>query len=124
MLAQKYREELRIKTPTVEQQVQFLSGGNQQKVVISKVLSTNPRVILMDEPTRGIDVGAKAEIFRLMRELANSGVSIIMFSSELPEVLKMSDRILVMYNGSVIRELDPSATSQDQVLLVALGEKS
>ena len=88
------------------------------------MLSTNPKVLLMDEPTRGIDVGAKAEIFRLMRELADSGVSIIMFSSELPEVLKMSDRVLVMYNGSVVKELDPIKTTQDQVLLYAIGEKS
>jgi ABC-type sugar transport system ATPase subunit len=123
-LAQKYVKNFNIKTPGIEQQVQFISGGNQQKIVISKVLSTNPKVLLMDEPTRGIDVGAKAEIFRLMQELADSGVSIIMFSSELPEVLKMSNRILVMYKGSVVKELDPVKTTQDQVLLYAIGEKS
>jgi len=121
-LAHRYVKELGIKTPSIEQQVQFLSGGNQQKVVISKVLSTNPKVLLMDEPTRGIDVGAKSEIFRIMRELSDTGVAIIMFSSELPEVLKMSDRILVMHDGAIVKELDPSTATQDQVLRYAIGE--
>ena len=121
-LAERYVTKLSIKTPSIEQQVQFLSGGNQQKVVISKVLSTNPKVLLMDEPTRGIDVGAKSEIFRIMRELANLGVAVMMFSSELPEVLKMSDRILIMHNGTIVKELDPSSATQDQVLLYAIGE--
>jgi ribose transport system ATP-binding protein len=122
-LAHRYVKELSIKTPSIEQQVQFLSGGNQQKVVISKVLSTNPKVLLMDEPTRGIDVGAKSEIFRIMRELSERDVAIIMFSSELQEVLKMSDRILVMHDGMIVKELDPSLATQDQVLRYAIGEE-
>jgi ribose transport system ATP-binding protein len=121
-LAKKYVKELNIKTPSIEQQVQFLSGGNQQKVVISKVLSTNPKVLLMDEPTRGIDVGAKSEIFRIMRALTNGGVAVMMFSSELQEVLKISDRVLIMHNGTIVKEFDPSSSTQDQVLLYAIGE--
>jgi ABC-type sugar transport system ATPase subunit len=123
LLAHRYVKELGIKTPSIEQKVQYLSGGNQQKVVISKVLSTDPKVLLMDEPTRGIDVGAKSEIFRIMRELSHTGVAIIMFSSELPEVIKMSDRILVMHAGKIVKELDPSTATQDQVLRYAIGEK-
>lgn len=96
-----YVKLLQIRTPSLDQQVVNLSGGNQQKVVISKWLMLQPRILIMDEPTRGIDVGAKAEIYRLMNQLVESGVSIIMISSELPEVLAMSDRIVCMSHGRV-----------------------
>ena len=99
-----------------------ISGGMKQRVALARVLILKPQVLLMDEPTRGIDVGAKSEIFRIMRELCNTGVAIIMFSSELPEVLKMSDRILVMHDGTIVKELDPSTATQDQVLRYAIGE--
>jgi ABC-type sugar transport system ATPase subunit len=120
-LAKKYVGWLNIKTPTIDQQVQYLSGGNQQKVVISKMLTTDPKILLMDEPTRGIDVGAKAEIFRIMKELADLGAGIIMFSSELQEVLKVSDRIFIMYKGSIIKELSPSEATKDKILHYATG---
>ena len=88
----------------IEQVVGKLSGGNQQKVVLGKWLATKPRVLIMDEPTRGIDVGAKAEIHRLMSELAGQGLAILMISSELPEILGMSDRVLVMREGRLVAE--------------------
>ena len=94
-----YVERFRIKTPTVEQLVGLLSGGNQQKVVLAKWLASKPRVLIVDEPTRGVDVGTKAEIYALMRELARSGLAILVISSDLPEVLTISDRILVMRVG-------------------------
>jgi rhamnose transport system ATP-binding protein len=98
-----------------DQPVKQLSGGNQQKVVLAKWLETNPRVLIMDEPTRGIDVGAKAEIHALMGALAQQGVAILMISSELPEVLGMSDRILVISGGEIAAELDREAATPDAV---------
>ncbi|NLG19976.1 MAG: sugar ABC transporter ATP-binding protein [Actinomycetales bacterium] len=104
----------------MDQEVQFLSGGNQQKVVLARWLSTHPRVMLMDEPTRGIDVGAKHSIYELMRQLAADGVAILMVSSELPEVIGMSDRILVMREGRLAGEL-PAGSSEEQILALATG---
>ena len=99
-----------------------LSGGNQQKVVLAKWLERNCDVVIFDEPTRGIDVGAKYEIYLLMNELAARGKSILMISSELPEVLGMSDRILVMHEGRVSGEIgDPRSATQEQVLRLAMG---
>ena len=92
---------LRVKTPSIETRAMNLSGGNQQKVVLGKWLSLEPKVIIFDEPTRGIDVGAKAEIYRLMRELADRGVVVIMISSDMEEVLGVSDRIAVMHEGDI-----------------------
>jgi ABC-type sugar transport system ATPase subunit len=97
------------------QQVRQLSGGNQQKVVLGKWLATNPRILIMDEPTRGIDVGAKAEIHLLMRKLAGEGMAILMISSELPEVLGMSDRVLVMNAGRIVAEFDKSHATAEAV---------
>ncbi len=94
----------------MDQEVQFLSGGNQQKVVLARWLGTNPEVVLLDEPTRGIDVGAKRGIYELMRTLAAQGVAVLMVSSELPEVIGMSDRIVVMRDGRVAAELPAGAT--------------
>ncbi len=104
----------------LDQEVQFLSGGNQQKVVLAKWLATEPRVVLLDEPTRGIDVGAKIAVYQLMRELAANGVAQLMVSSELPEVLGMADRILVMRDGRIVGELPPTV-GEEAVLALAAG---
>jgi len=112
-----------LRATSLDQEVRFVSGGNQQKVVLSKWLATRSRVFIFDEPTRGIDVGAKAGIHDLMRSLARKGAAIIMVSSELPELLGMSDRILVMRNGSIAGEL-PAGAAEDEVMFMATGEKS
>ena len=114
-------DQLRIRTPSQEQEVQYLSGGNQQKVVLARWLALRPRVLLLDEPTRGIDVGAKAEIYGLMGELARQGVGILMISSELPEVLGMSDRILVVREGAIAGELARDEATQESVIHLATG---
>ncbi len=120
-VAEKYRKELATKTPTVEQAVKNLSGGNQQKVVLSKWLFSGSRILIFDEPTRGIDVGAKSEIYKLMNKLAADGVAILMISSELPEVLGMSDRILVMHEGHISGELSRAQASQEAIMQLATG---
>lgn len=120
---QEQREALLIKTPTLEQLIKNLSGGNQQKVLISRWLLTGPEILILDEPTRGIDVGAKAEIHRLIGELAKAGKSIIMVSSEMPEILSMSDRIIVMHEGSYSGELMRDEATQEKILQLATGEK-
>jgi len=107
----------------MDQEVQYLSGGNQQKVVLARWLATRPRIVLMDEPTRGIDVGAKHGIYELMRTLAADGVSVLMVSSELPEVIGMSDRILVMRDGRLAGEL-PAGATEEQVLALATGVRT
>jgi len=120
-VATRYVEDLMIKTPSVEQAVQNLSGGNQQKVVLAKWLFTQSKVLIFDEPTRGIDVGAKTEIYQLMNRLAESGVAIIMISSELPEILGMSDRVLVMHEGAVAGELAREEATQERIMHLATG---
>ncbi|HLK56571.1 MAG TPA: sugar ABC transporter ATP-binding protein [Chthonomonadaceae bacterium] len=120
-VAEKYKTDLSIKTPTIEQTVQNLSGGNQQKVVLAKWLFTGSKILIFDEPTRGIDVGAKSEIYKLMNELAARGVAIIMISSELPEVLGMSDRILVMHEGRIAGELSRAEATQEKIMHLATG---
>lgn len=120
-LAEKYRGELRIKVPGIDQMVVNLSGGNQQKVVLAKTLAADPDVIIFDEPTKGIDVGAKQEIYNLMNELAAQGKAIIMVSSDMEEMLGMSDRIIVLYEGMVSGELQREQFSQERVLHLASG---
>lgn len=120
-VAQKYVADLSIRPPSIERAVQNLSGGNQQKVVLAKWLFTQSKVLIFDEPTRGIDVGAKAEIYQLMNELAANGVAIIMISSELPEVIGMSDRILVMHEGRIAGALSASEATQERVMHLATG---
>lgn len=115
-IADEYVQKLQIKTPSLDQILRNLSGGNQQKVVIAKWLIRNSEILIFDEPTRGIDVGAKSEIYHLMNELAEAGKSIIMISSELPEVLRMSDRIVVMCEGRVTGELDISEANQERIM--------
>ena len=119
--AQSSCEELRIKTPSVETAASSLSGGNQQKVVLAKWLSLTPRVILFDEPTRGVDVGAKAEIYHLMRQLAASGVAILMISSDMEEILGNSDRVAVMHEGRVTGVLDRADCTQEAILRLAVA---
>ncbi|MBC7529290.1 MAG: sugar ABC transporter ATP-binding protein [Chthonomonadaceae bacterium] len=120
-VTEKYRTSLAIKTPHIEQAVKNLSGGNQQKVVLAKWLFTGSKILIFDEPTRGIDVGAKSEIYKLMNELAAQGVAIIMISSELPEVMGMSDRILVMHEGRLTGELTRAEATQEQIMTLATG---
>ncbi|WP_169972713.1 sugar ABC transporter ATP-binding protein [Tautonia rosea] len=110
-----------VKAPSIYAPVANLSGGNQQKVALARWLSCKPRVLILDEPTQGIDVGAKAEIHRLMGELAQSGLAILMISSELPEILGMSDRIAVMHGGTIVGTLDRADATQEEVLHLALG---
>jgi ABC-type sugar transport system ATPase subunit len=116
-----YVTDLNIKTPTIEQKATNLSGGNQQKVVLAKWLMTKPKVLIMDEPTRGIDVGAKFEIYNIMNKLIDEGVCIVMISSELPEILGMSDRILVMHEGCLTKEFNREDATQENILTYATG---
>ena len=114
---------MKIRIANHEQAAQTLSGGNQQKVVLAKWLEKNAEVIIFDEPTRGIDVGAKYEIYLLMNRLASEGKAILMISSELPEVLGMSDRILVMHNGGIAGEItDVENATQEEIMHLAVGE--
>ena len=111
-----------IKTPNREQIIGNLSGGNQQKVAIAKGLMTRPNVLILDEPTRGVDVGAKKEIYQLINKFKAEGMSIILVSSEMPEVLGMSDRILVMHEGKISGEFDAKQTNQELLLACAVGK--
>lgn len=118
-VAKKYVEALATKTPTVDQLVVNLSGGNQQKVVIAKWLTRDSEILIFDEPTRGIDIGAKSEIYKLMNKLAKEGKAIIMISSEMTEILRMSDRIVVMCEGKKTGELDISEATQENIMNLA-----
>jgi rhamnose transport system ATP-binding protein len=120
-LASQMLQGLAIKAPSIDTPAGELSGGNQQKVALARWLATEPPVLILDEPTQGIDVGAKAEIHRLMGQLAARGVAILMISSELPEILGMSDRVVVMRGGQVVAELPRSEATQQRVLAAALG---
>jgi len=121
-ITREYVDKLRIMLRSLDQPVRELSGGNQQKVVISKWLLTQPKVMILDEPTRGIDIGAKAEVHRLMGELAAQGMAILMISSELPEILAMSDRILVMREGRITGEFDKSEATAEVIMAAATGQ--
>jgi len=123
-MAREFVDKLDIRTPGLRQRVRNLSGGNQQKVIIARWLTLKPRVLILDEPTRGIDVGAKAEIHALMSQLAQEGVGVLMISSELPEVLGVSDRILVMHEGRVAGEFDRDQATQDDIMRAATGGKA
>jgi len=120
--AQSYVDKLSIRTPSLEQKAMLLSGGNQQKTVVAKWLASHLQVLIMDEPTRGIDVGAKAEVHALMSQLAQAGMGIIMISSELPEILGMSDRVLVMAEGRVMAVLERAEATQETIMAYAGGE--
>lgn len=118
-ITQEYVEKMSIKTPSNNQFLGNLSGGNQQKVIIGRWLATDPRILILDEPTRGVDVGSKAEIYAIMNDLAAQGVSIIMISSELPEVINMSDRVVVMCNGKITQCLNHNELSQERIMQLA-----
>jgi ABC-type sugar transport system ATPase subunit len=120
--ADRYIEELGVRTASKEQNIMGLSGGNQQKVVIAKWLSIGPRVLLLDEPTRGVDIGAKTEIHKIISKLADQGLAVLMISSELPEVLGVSDRILVMHEGKLRAELSRDEATQEKIMYYATGE--
>ena len=110
---------MRIKTPSINQLVGNLSGGNQQKVAVAKWLASESKILILDEPTRGIDVGAKQEIYELINNLTQEGLGILMISSEMEEIMGMSDRMLVMSEGKVVGELQKEDFSQDQILKYA-----
>jgi L-arabinose transport system ATP-binding protein len=121
-IATEYVTRLRVRTPSLDQEVGKLSGGNQQKVVLARWLAAKPKALILDEPTRGIDVGAKAEIYRLVDDLANQGLGIMFISSELPEILGLSDRIYVMQNGRIAGELPGPGATEEAVLGLAMAE--
>ena len=114
-----YVDMLSIMTPSLSQTIRYLSGGNQQKVVLAKWLASEPKVLIMDEPTRGIDVGAKAEVHALMSRLAQQGLGIVMISSEMPEIIGMSDRVIVMCQGRVTGEFERSEFNQERIMTCA-----
>ena len=120
-LAQQYITQLKIRTPSIDQFARNLSGGNQQKVIIAKWLAVKPKVLIVDEPTRGVDVGAKIEIYNLLRKLAGDGVAVVMISSELPEILGMSDRIVVIREGHCAGELDRADATEEKIMEMATG---
>jgi len=114
--AEDYRKSLKIKTSSVDVGVTTLSGGNQQKVVLSKWMFTEPDILILDEPTRGIDVGAKYEIYKLIHQLADSGKAVILVSSELPELLGMADRIYTIFEGTITGEIDSKDATQEELM--------
>lgn len=119
-----YVERMRLHAPSLAAEVRTLSGGNQQKVLLARWLLTRPRVLLLDEPTRGIDVGAKADIYALLHELADRGLGIVLITSELPELLALADRVLVMHRGRIVSTLPRPAATQERVLRAAMGDAS
>ena len=123
-ITQDFVDKMNTKTPSLDQVVSNLSGGNQQKVMIGRWLATSPKILILDEPTRGVDVGAKAEIYEIMNSLTKQGVSIIMISSELPEIINMSDRVYVMYEGNITGCLDRGNISQESIMHLATLENA
>ena len=118
-VSQKYKNDLRIATPSIDREVRNLSGGNQQKVLLAKWLARHPRILIVDEPTRGVDVGSKADIYRILRDLAASGMALLVVSSDLPEVLALAHRIVVMADGRVAGELDAATATEIAILELA-----
>jgi rhamnose transport system ATP-binding protein len=117
-----YQEQLSIRTPSLDGEVGKLSGGNQQKVVLSKWLNAQPKLLILDEPTRGIDVRTKAEVHHIVNDLAAQGLAIILISSDLPEVLAMSDRVLVMREGKQMGIFDRAEATQETIMTAAMGQ--
>jgi ribose transport system ATP-binding protein len=122
LLADSYIDSLSIKTPSSAQKAGNLSGGNQQKIILAKWMATNPKVLLLDEPTRGIDINAKNEIYKLITKLASKGLGIIMVSSELPEILAISDRIMVMSEGQQTAEFNANEASEEKIMQAAIPQ--
>ena len=121
-IAIQFKEDLRIQTPNISQKVRLLSGGNQQKCVLARWLHLNPKLLIVDEPTHGVDVGAKFEIYELLKKMALTGTGILLISSELPEVLALADRILVVYHGKIVGELSRNEATEEGILALASGE--
>ncbi|MFE7331808.1 sugar ABC transporter ATP-binding protein [Streptomyces sp. NPDC057565] len=121
-LAQQYTDRLRVRTPSINHEVRKLSGGNQQKVVLARWLARKPKVLILDEPTRGIDVGAKAEIYQIIADLAAEGVALLVISSELPELLGLADRVIVMQGGRITGELDHHDATEESILALAMAD--
>ncbi|MCZ0982183.1 ATP-binding cassette domain-containing protein [Streptomyces diastatochromogenes] len=121
-LAQRYADRLRVRAPSIETEVRTLSGGNQQKVVLARWLAHRPDLLILDEPTRGVDIGAKAEIYQIVADLARDGVAVLVISSELPEVLGLADRVVVMQNGRVTGELGRAEASEEAILALAMAD--
>jgi len=115
---------MRVRTPSIEREVATLSGGNQQKVVLARWLARESKLLILDEPTRGVDVGAKADIYAIIDRLAQDGVAVLVISSELPEVLGLADRIVVMQGGRVAGTLDRAEASEERVLSLAILESA
>jgi len=122
-IAEDYRKSLRVKTPTVDEGVAKLSGGNQQKVVLAKWMFTDPDLLILDEPTRGIDVGAKFEIYNIINQLAAQGKGVIVISSELPELLGLSDRIYTIFEGTVTNEIDAADADAETLMRTMTSKK-
>jgi L-arabinose transport system ATP-binding protein len=120
-IATRYVQRLQVKTPSLQQPIGKLSGGNQQKVVLARWLATKPKILILDEPTRGIDVGAKAEIYALVEELAREGIGILLISSELPEILRLSDRVVCMQGGRITGELSSAEANEERVLQLCMA---
>ncbi|WP_329493236.1 sugar ABC transporter ATP-binding protein [Kitasatospora herbaricolor] len=121
-VAQEYTDRLRVRTPSIEHEVRKLSGGNQQKVVLARWLARKPKLLILDEPTRGIDIGAKIEIYQIIADLAKEGVALLVISSELPEVLGLADRVVVMQNGRITGELDRAEATEEAILHLAMAD--
>jgi L-arabinose transport system ATP-binding protein len=119
-LCEKGIRDFNIKTPSMNQQVIKLSGGNQQKIILARWLASNPKVLILDEPTKGIDVGAKSEVYKLICNIAKQGIGIIVISSELPEVIGLCDRIMVMNQGRVAGEVERSEATEETILRYAM----
>jgi ABC-type sugar transport system ATPase subunit len=120
-MAEEYVRRLSIRTPSAQTITSNLSGGNQQKVLLAKWLAIRPSILLVDEPTRGVDVGAKAEVHEILRELARAGVAVLMISSELPEILGARDRVLVMHEGEITGELSGEEATEERIMFLAAG---
>jgi ribose transport system ATP-binding protein len=120
-ISEEYRKRIAIRTPSIDQKVENLSGGNQQKVVISRWLAMNPRLLIFDEPTVGVDVGAKIEIYKLIEEFVNQGMSIIIISSYLPEVIGLSDRVMVIHEGRQMGIFERNELNEERLLEAASG---
>lgn len=117
-----YKEKLSIKIPSLDSPIKNLSGGNQQKCVLAKSLLISPKILILDEPTRGIDVGAKYEIYQYIFSIVEEGCSVILISSELPEILGLSDRVIVMHEGKIKASLDNNGLTQEIIMTAAIGE--
>jgi ribose transport system ATP-binding protein len=123
-LSKKFIKELNVKVSDLHHTANSLSGGNQQKVLLAKWLAINPKIIIMDEPTKGIDIGAKVEIYRLLRDLADSGVGVIMISSELPEIVGVCDRVVVMHEGKIIGEFNGDDIQEQTIMMYGTGKSA